>query len=365
MNALGNRIAEMIAAQGPMSIAEFITLSLHDPEGGAYASRNPIGAGGDYVTSPEVSQTFGEMCGLWLIQTWHNQKRPEKPLLVELGPGRGTMIRDILRTVHSATPKFLAEAEVVLVEASPVLEAMQREALKEFPAVRWVKSFADVVVDRPLYLVANEFFDCLPIHQFVKTAEGWGEKMVVLNDGALALALKRVALPESVLPPGYDAAPVGGALEVCTGMQAIVGDIARGIAAHGGAALIVDYGYTAPTFAETLQAIQRHKYADVLSAPGSCDLSAHVDFAALVRAVAEGGAATFGPIEQGDFLAELGIEVRAQRLILANADQAKAIVAGVKRLIDPTLMGSLFKVVAIVRQGESQPPGFEVHDDDK
>lgn len=361
MNELGKRIAETIASQGPISIAEFMTLSLHDPQGGAYASRNPIGAGGDYITSPEVSQTFGEMCGLWLVQCWHNQKQPKKPMLVELGPGRGTMIRDVLRTFHSAARKFLNEAEVVLVEASPVLEAMQREALKDSPApVRWVKSFSDIVVDRPLYLLANEFFDCLPIHQYLKTEYGWCEKMVGAKDDALILGLKQLPVPDAVLPPGFENAPMGGVYETNPGAEAIMGDIGRGIAAHGGAALVIDYGYTAPAYAETLQAIKRHKYADVLSAPGSCDLSAHVDFSALLRAGGVEGVMTSGPVDQGDFLAELGIEIRAQRLILANANDAKIIVDGVKRLIDPKAMGALFKAVALTRKSDGAPPGFEV-----
>lgn len=360
MNALGERIAATIAAQGPMSIAEFMTLCLHDPTDGAYAAHNPIGAGGDYVTSPEISQTFGEMCGLWLVQTWHNNDRPKRPLLVELGPGRGTMIRDILRTIHSAARKFLADAEIVLVEASPVLEAQQREVLRPLGLdIRWVKSFADVTIDRPLYLVANEFFDCLPIHQYLKTEQGWCEKMIGVKDGALLLGLKRIPVPAAVLPPAFENAPLGGVCETSPAMEATVGDIAKGIAAFGGGALLIDYGYAAPTFKETLQAIQRHKYADVLAAPGSCDLSAHVDFAALKRAGEAGGAKVCGPMDQGDFLAALGIEVRAQRLIMSNAKEARTIVLGVQRLLDPKLMGSLFKVVALTRKDDTDPPGFE------
>lgn len=361
MNALAQRLIDLIKAQGPITIAEFMAASLYDPKDGAYASRNPIGAGGDYVTSPEVSQTFGEMCGLWLVQSWHNQDRPAKPLLVELGPGQGTLSRDLLRTVHSAARKGFADAELVLVENSPVLQERQMAVLKDAPIkVRWVKNFTDIEVDRPLFLYANEFFDCLPIHQYIKTEQGWGEKMVVVRDETLSLALK--ATPETILPPEAAVANVGDVIETCPAATAIAEDIGRIIAEKGGVGLIFDYGYGECTFRETLQAVQRHKYADVLAAPGSCDLSAHVDFAALAAAFKAGGADTYGPMEQGDFLAEIGIEVRARQLILANPNQAKPIVAGVRRLIDPKEMGSLFKVLAISPKGQKEPPGFAKDD---
>lgn len=357
MNALGQRLIDLIRAQGPMSIADFMAASLYDPTDGAYASRNPIGAGGDYVTSPEVSQTFGEMCGLWVVQTWHNQGRPKRPLLVELGPGLGTLSRDLIRTVRAAARKGFADAELVLVENSPVLKERQQAMLKDSPIpVHWVERFTDLETDRPVYIYANEFFDCLPIHQYIKTPQGWGEKMVTAKDDALTLALK--ATPEALLPPVAAGAEDGGVVETCPAAAAIAEDIGRMIARVGGAALIFDYGYQTCEFRETLQAVQRHKYADVLSAPGSCDLSAHVDFHALAEAFRAGGVVPFGPMEQGDFLAELGIEVRAHKLSLANPGQVKSIVEGVRRLIDPQAMGSLFKVLAVIPQGQIPPPGF-------
>lgn len=359
MNALGQRIAGLITGQGPISIADFMALSLHDPEYGAYASRDPIGAGGDYVTSPEVSQTFGEMCGLWVIQTWHNLGRPARPLLVELGPGRGTLMRDVLRTINSAMRKFLEDCEVVLVEASPVLKSEQEKVLANAPVkVNWIPTLDALETDRPVFVLANEFFDCMPIRQYVKTVEGWAEKMIVVRDGNLALGLKRVHEPEKVLPPAAADAPEDGVLETSPAAVAIIDDLARMIAQNNGAALIFDYGYDAPTYKETLQALKRHKYADALSAPGDSDLSAHVDFAALIAAARQAGAIASGPVEQGDFLADLGIEVRAQRLVMANPQKAKDIVAGVTRLIDPKEMGALFKVIALTKPDAPLPPGF-------
>lgn len=359
MNELGQRIINTINAQGPISIAEFMAHCLYDPQGGVYASRIPIGAKGDYVTSPEVSQTFGEMAGLWIVQTWHNQGRPKNPILVELGPGMGTMARDVMRTVMAAAGrKGFQNAELVLVENSPVLRAQQQAALKDAPMkLRWVESFEEIVTDQPMYLYANEFFDCLPIHQYVRTERGWGEKIVTVKEGALALALTSV--PDSALPADAAAAREGDVYETCPAAAAIVQAVSAVVARNGGAGLIFDYGYSAPVFHETLQSIKQHKYADVLSAPGSCDLSAHVDFSALAAAVAAGGAKPHGPKEQGDFLAELGIEVRARQLILANPNQAKDIVDGVRRLIDPKDMGGLFKVLAVTKNSdETDPPGF-------
>jgi NADH dehydrogenase [ubiquinone] 1 alpha subcomplex assembly factor 7 len=357
MNALGERIAALIEANGPIDVAQFMTMCLHDPKDGAYASRSPIGAGGDYVTSPEISQVFGEMCGLWVVQSWHNQGRPARPLLVELGPGRGTMMKDALRAISAAARKFLADAEIVLVEASPALRELQEKTLTDAPAkISWVGNFNEIAVERPLYLLANEFFDCLPIRQFVKKDGRWFEKMMTVKDKALTLALAPV--PVRVLPAGFEAAPEGGVCESCPAATALAQDIGHKLAAYGGTALVIDYGYAVPEFRDTLQAVKRHKYADVLSAPGSCDLSAHVDFGALAAAAKKGGAATFGPREQGDFLADIGIEVRVQKLIMANAKQAQTIVGSVRRLIAPKEMGALFKVLALTPASAPKPPGF-------
>lgn len=355
MNALGQRIAELIAANGPISVAQYMTFCQFDPQGGSYAARQTIGR--DFITSPEVSQTFGEMLGLWVAQCWHNQGRPENPRLVELGPGRGTLMSDALRALSAAAPQFLLDAEVVLVEASPALAEQQREKLKTTMAdITWKDRFDQDLADRPLFLIANEFFDCLPLKQFVKTERGWCERMIGLQDDALAFVLS----PEpGIAPPeGSESAPLGGVYEIAPAARVLTEEIARIIAAQGGGAVIIDYGYGEPGFGETLQAIASGEYAELLADPGASDVSAHVDFAALRRASEEAGAATYGPVTQCNFLADLGIGPRAERLIIANPLQSRSIAAAVDRLVNPQEMGALFKVLSIVPKTASQPPGF-------
>jgi NADH dehydrogenase [ubiquinone] 1 alpha subcomplex assembly factor 7 len=354
MNALAGRIAALIAAEGPLSVAQYMQLCQFDSAGGSYAVRHSIGR--DFITSPEISQTFGELCGLFVVQSWHNQGCPENPRLVELGPGRGTLMNDVLRAISAAAPEFLADADVALVEASPVLEAAQREKLKTVSAdISWHDHFGAELSDRPLYLIANEFFDCLPLHQFVKSARGWCERLVTLADGKLAFALSPVP---GAVPPGRAEAPEGGVYEVSPAALALAEEIARVIAAQGGTGLIVDYGYDGPGYGETLQALAEGRPVDVLAEPGEADLSAHVDFPALAAACQAGGAAVHGPLSQCNFLAELGIGPRAERLMIANPQQARDIAAAVDRLVNPAMMGALFKVLALVPPQSPPPPGF-------
>ena len=355
MNALAVRIAKWIAAQGPIPVAQYMSLCQFDPEGGSYTARQTIGR--DFITSPEISQTFGEMLGLWVAQTWHDQGRPAHPRLVELGPGRGTLMADALRAIAAATPAFLDAAEIVLVETSGPLMAAQREKLKAIGAdIAWQERFDDALTDRPLYLLANEFFDCLPVYQYVKTERGWCERMVTVKDDSLVFALA----PDSVgvMPLDRGPAALGAVYEVTPAATALMEEIAHTVTAQGGGALIVDYGFDVPGFGETLQAIANGKPVDVLSESGESDLSAHVDFAALRRAAEAGGCAVFGPVTQCNFLANLGIGDRGERLILANPLDSKAIGAAVDRLVNPAQMGALFKALAVVPQSAPQPPGF-------
>ena len=286
---LKGRIAALIEAQGPMSIAQFMTIALLDQQDGYYATRDPIGA--DFITAPEVSQMFGEMVGLWLVQAWADQGCPKNPRLVELGPGRGTLMADILRAAAVA-PEFLEDLDVVLVEASPVLQQIQGDKLRGLADISWVNQFDDSLADRPLFLVANEFFDALPIRQYVKTERGWCERMVTVGaQGDLAFALAPVPAPRPTIPQDREGAPDGGVYETSPASTALAENIAGIVAAKGGAALIIDYGYGAVTgFGETLQAVGGHQFADVLAEPGEDDLSAHVDFAALAAAGKRGGA---------------------------------------------------------------------------
>lgn len=342
MNALAQRIAALIAAQGPIPVAAFMA----EANGAYYASRDPLGR--DFVTAPEISQAFGELLGLWIVQAWHDQGRPRAKRLVELGPGRGTLMADALRAARVA-PDFLDGLEIVLVEASPALRALQEQRV---PGARWAGQFDASLGDKALFLIANEFFDALPVHQFVKTATGWRERMVVTDDdGALAFALSPVPVPLARAD-----VPDGGVHETCPSAQALAAEIAHVVAGRGGAALVVDYGYDRAGFGETLQAVAGHHFAGLLDDPGETDLSAHVDFTALAAAASE--ASVFGPTGQGEFLEDLGIAQRMERLAAANPDAAGPLRAALDRLVQPEQMGTLFKALAILPKGAAAPVGF-------
>jgi NADH dehydrogenase [ubiquinone] 1 alpha subcomplex assembly factor 7 len=359
-NALGERIAALIAAQGPISVAHYMTLALHDAAGGYYATRQPFGAAGDFTTAPEISQMFGEMLGLWCVQVWHDQGQPKRKRLVELGPGRGTMMADALRAAKVA-PEFLVGLEVVLVESSPALQKAQAEKLKDCGAeIRWAAHFDDTMADRALFLLANEFFDAMPVRQYVKTERGWCERMVVVKDGELEFALAPMPTPHAAIAASRAGAPDGGVYESAPASTALTEAIARVIASNGGGALLVDYGYgeNPDGYGETLQAVGGHQFADVLVDPGENDLSAHVDFAAIAEAARHGGAAVYGPRAQGEFLADLGITGRAEQLMKTNPAAAQNLFAAVERLIGPGQMGTLFKAMALLPPSAAKPPGF-------
>jgi SAM-dependent MidA family methyltransferase len=373
VNALGARIARLIATHGPLSIAEFMTIALHDPKDGYYATREPLGSDGDFVTAPEISQIFGELVGLWCVQVWRDQGSPASARLVELGPGRGTLMADTLR---AAIPEFRESVEVVLVETSPLLRREQAMRLQTYD-VRWVERFEDVPHDRPLFLIANEFFDALPIRQYVLREDSWHERVVVTDEnGKLAFGVTNTALPppiNALLPPRAQAhsapsptkggkvqsnAPLGAVREISPAAQALTGDIARIVAQAGGGALVIDYGYEKTGFGETLQAVGRHRFARVLDNPGAVDLSAHVDFQSLAHVAAVAGAKSFGPVTQAQFLEALGIKIRANILAQRNPTAAAAIADGVARLTDDAQMGTLFKALAILPPHAPPPPGF-------
>jgi NADH dehydrogenase [ubiquinone] 1 alpha subcomplex assembly factor 7 len=358
-NPLAARIAALIAAQGPISVAQYMTLSLHDAQSGYYTTRQPFGAAGDFITAPEISQMFGEMLGLWCVQVWHDQGQPKSKRLVELGPGRGTMMADALRSARAA-PEFLRGLEVVLVEASPALQKLQAEKLKDSGVdIRWVSHFDDSLADRPLFLLANEFFDAMPIRQYVKTERGWCERMIVANDEVLDFALAPTPTPHAAIPATRAGAPAGGVYESAPAATALAQVIARIVAEKGGGALLLDYGYgEAAGYGETLQAVGGHDFADVLADPGENDLSAHVDFAALGEAARHGGAAVYGPRGQGEFLADLGITARAEQLMKANPASGQTLFAAIERLIGPDQMGTLFKAMAFLPRSAEKPPGF-------
>ena len=312
-----------------------------------YGSKDHFGV--DFITAPEVSQMFGEMVGLWLVQAWKDQGKPGNFHLVEFGPGRGTLMADILRVAEKIAPDFLPD--VVLVENSEVLKNYQRIKLSNASRVRWATHFEKDLEGAPLFVVANEFFDALPIRQYVKTERGWCERMVVLNQtDELEFALAPVA--SGLKMEGE----LGAVYEVCPTGTALMEEVAGVIAEKGGAALVVDYGY-AGGLGETLQAVRASKFAGVLDKPGETDLSAHVDFAALASAAKSAGAEVWGPTGQGAFLKELGIERRAEQLILANPLEARSVDSALQRLVSAGEMGSLFKAMAVMPTG-FKPVGF-------
>ena len=341
-------IRKQIAATGPMPVSRYMQICLTHPEYGYYLKRDPLGRDGDFITAPEISQMFGELVGLWAASVWNAMRMPQEVKFIELGPGRGTMMADALRAVR-ILPAFHEAISVHLVEASPTLRAKQREKLADAAHVEWYDSIDDVP-EGPAIILANEFFDALPIHQAVKQDDGWHERVIEIDDDILAYGIARDPMPrfEVLLPPVVRAAPNGAIFEWRPDNQIIT--IARRLRDQGGAALIIDYGHLRSDAGDTFQAIARHNYTNPLKNAGLADLTAHVDFQALARAAEDVGARAHGPVEQGAFLNRLGIATRAQALSKnASEDGAKAIAAALKRLTGPSPegMGSLFKVLGV------------------
>ena len=358
MTALAAEIRERIRRDGPLSVAAYMELCLSHPAHGYYRRGRPIGAAGDFITAPEVSQMFGELIGLWCAAVWQAMGRPRPVRLVELGPGRGTLLADALRAAETVPP-FRDAIEVHLVESSEALRAEQAKLLSDAQPT-WHERF-ETVPPGPVLVVANEFFDALPIRQFERVGDAWRERMVALAPSSQALRFTAAGKANAEVAC-LDAAPAGSIVERAPAREALAAALARRIAADGGAALIVDYGHDWPGIGDTLQAVRRHRPHGVLDDPGDADLTAHVDFFALAAAARRAGAAAFGPVPQGGFLQALGIEARAARLRQdASAQQRDAIDAALRRLTGADEMGLLFKALAICRPTLGVPPGFEEH----
>jgi SAM-dependent MidA family methyltransferase len=388
VNALAKEIAEIIAEEGPISLERYMSLCLQHPRHGYYMTRDPFGAAGDFVTAPEISQMFGEMLGVWIGEAWTSAGRPTDARLVELGPGRGVLMSDVLR-VGRVAPGFLDAISVDLVETSPVLREAQARALEQAPApLKWRATLGEIP-RAPLFILANEFFDALPARHFVRAERGppfrpwrpsdasiarpvgetsglfpdamggWRERVVGLTAGG-KLAFGLASYVESGLPLGP---PAGSIIEINVAAQRLMGDIAERIVADGGAMLLVDYGYTRTTLGESLQAVARHAYVDPLDEPGEADLTTHVDFAALKRAARAKGAKVQGPVAQGSFLGQLGIERRAETLRRkATPQQQDDIDSALARLVGfgapRDHMGEVFKVMAVMHPDMPDMPGF-------
>ncbi|MEG3182263.1 SAM-dependent methyltransferase [Sphingomonas sp. LT1P40] len=315
-----------------------------------YATRDPLGTRGDFTTAPEISQMFGELIGLALADLWDRAGRPTAHY-VELGPGRGTLAADALRAMAGTglTPP------VHFVENSPALRAEQAKAV---PHAEWALDMVGLPDDAPLLVVANEFFDALPIRQLIKTNEGWRERLVACQD-TLFLPVTGNTVFDPIIPPEFRTAPDGSILETSPATVAILRALAAKLVAQGGAAIIIDYGYSGPAIGDTLQAVRGHEYANPFEQPGDADLTAHVDFGTLAEAAMVEGLTVHGPVTQGAFLTALGIDARAASLVKASPDRATDITTARDRLVQDEAMGELFKVIALTAPGWPTPAGFE------
>ena len=359
---LETEIRRRIAVAGPMPVAEYMALCLADSEHGYYTTRDPLGARGDFITAPEVSQMFGEMIGLWMAATWKQMGSPENLRIIELGSGRGTMMKDALRAAK-VMPDFLKAVVLHLVEISSALEAQQQRTLEPLSMpMFWHPALIDVPPG-PAIILANEFFDALPVHQAVKTEHGWHERQIEIDStGSLAFTIAPDPIPQfdRLLPPALRNAPDASIFEWRADNVAM--ELGKRLTRDGGAALVIDYGHAQSAIGDTFQAVGRHAYADPLSAPGSIDLTAHVDFQALAKAVEAMGASVYGPVTQSQLLRRLGIMTRATSLkSKAAAGVAADIDAALKRLISEGAagMGVLFKAAAFAHHALGVPPGFE------
>ena len=351
--SLRDHLLARIASDGPMSLADFMAEALLHPTMGYYTTRDPLGAAGDFTTAPEISQMFGELLGLCLAQAWLDQGAPTPFTLAEPGPGRGTLMADALRATRSV-PGFHAAMRVHLIEASPTLRARQIAALDGIGITHHDR--IETLPEAPLFLVANEFFDALPIRQYQRTATGWAERLIGARDGALALGLGADAEQPALAHRMADTKP-GDIVEHCPGAAPAAQEIGRRIAQHGGAALIVDYGDWR-SLGDTFQALRGHERVDPMDAPGTADLTAHVDFEVIAQASAPAAHTRLTP--QGVFLERLGITQRAQSLAKGLTGAAlEAHVAAHRRLTHPEEMGSLFKVLGLYPAGSTPPPGLE------
>lgn len=356
--SLKARLAREIALTGPMTVADYVTRCLHDPKGGYYAARPALGERGDFITAPLVSQMFGELIGLWAVETWNRLGAPERFRLVEVGPGDGTLMSDALRAARLA-PGFLEACDLILIEPSGPLRDLQARALAGADlSPRWVRDLGQIDTDAPVILIANEVLDCLPARQFVRTDDGWAERRIGVDDqGELIFGL--TAITGGFRKPDFDV-PVGGVVEI-SDQQAIFGrQLGVLMKAATGAALLIDYGRARPEAGDTLQALRRHIKVDPLADPGAADLTQWADFPAVMDAAVRTGADVTGCLGQGEFLRRLGVQARAEALKAGRPAAAPVIDRQLDRLTADDQMGSLFKAAAIFAPHALVVPGWDV-----
>ncbi len=357
MTPLFRIIRDVIAAEGPISLARYMELALQHPGYGYYRINDPLGASGDFITAPEISQMFGELIGVWLADVWRQSGDPNPFVLLELGPGRGTLMQDVLRAT-SKVAGFHQALRLHLLESNAALRKQQQEKLAAYKPV-----FVDRLMElpeMPLLAVANEFFDTMPMRQFVKTGKGWCERLVGFEKDELVFALSPPAPAiQTLVPDEWREGPEGMVYEISPVSLAIVNHVASHIARHGGAGLVIDYGYATPSGQPTLQGVADHRFTGVLERPGEVDVTADVDFSALKLIAVHQGAKVAGPANQGAFLEAMGIGLRAAVLKRhATEEQAQKIDEDMHRLVDPAHMGIQFKVLGILSPAIKETAGF-------
>lgn len=356
---LEREIMHLIAEEGPIGFDRYMDLCLSHPVHGYYRSRDPFGRKGDFITAPEVSQMYGELIGVWCVDAWDAMGRPDTIRIVELGPGRGTLMADVMRSL-GAIGSFQAAVDIHLVETSPVLKARQAEALGAQPAtVTWHEIFDTVPQERAI-IIASEFFDALPVRQFEQRTGAWFERVVGLSSsGGLAAGLVPQPVEEAHLGLPGSFVCEGDIWEFSRARIELAQLVSRHLAANSGACLIIDYGHVASGFGGTLQAVRDHRPVSLFTAPGDCDLTSHVDFEGLGAALAADENTAYPPITQRDFLLAMGLEARAG-VLRQNADPAirRDVDLAVARLADCDQMGNLFKVCAVTGPGVRAPFPF-------
>jgi len=368
MTPLEQEIRSLIEQDGPLSIATYMSLCLTHPEHGYYTSGSPIGGraspdrtGGDFITAPEVSQMFGELIGVWCMEMWKRLGTPSSFNLVEVGPGRGTLMSDLLRAAKSL-PKFYNAAHVQLVEISPTLRKRQKQALENCgKQISWLTEFNDSS-NLPTIVIGNELLDTLPFRQWVKTENDWQERCIGLIEDKLAFVPHPAKLDLKILPPDHEQQAIGTVLEVSPAREALVSKIAHQLMKTNGVALLIDYGHLETGYGDTFQALRDHAYVDPLEAPGKADLTNHVDFAPLQTEAIAGGCVAPKLTSQGQFLLNLGLLERAGALGAEQDEQVQnTLRQAVERLASPKQMGDLFKVMAFGAPAENLQnwPGFE------
>lgn len=365
--SLLERLKTRIKAEGPLTVAEYMTLCLLDPVDGYYPTRDPLGSDGDFITAPEISQMFGEVLGLWAVQTWQDMGSPGKVYLVELGPGRGIMMSDMLRAAR-LDPEFIKAVNVVLIEASAALEAVQAKTLGGLSVpVSWAKDLSEVPAGSTI-IIGNEFLDCLPIRQFIQKDRfadraGWHERLVTFDEdaGALSFAVSPVPISETlqgILPEGQDQAKNDDLIESCAAGHLLLDQIKTRFEANIGRALFIDYGPETTEFGDSLQALKRHEKVSAFSDPGNTDLTARVDFQALTEFAKSIDLPVTAVVPQSELLSRLGLEIRAVTLARNQPEARPKLARQMERLTGADQMGHLFKAICFQSSQLSLPFGF-------